>query len=161
MSWVTTQDHGSHIPLLNIGIRKDGTITMNAETLRLDIESAYTHVPGEIWDVLIMASRLEESEDRDMVVECEAKDKLPNLVFGLYSDCKDRHEDEETGEKMEVDELVVQLDQYVLPTKEGDCVLLVRNAESCDDGGIVLGWAAMRGRDVVLDSDEERVGFGK
>jgi saccharopepsin len=134
-------------------------ITMDADEMRLDLGSAYTHVPREVWDVLIMTTRPEESGDGEMVVECEAKDRFPDLVFGLDGDREDGNGDGK--EEEEVDELVVRPEQYALPTKEGKCVLLVRSAELYDDGGIVLGWTAMRGRDVVLDWDEGRVGFGK
>jgi saccharopepsin len=163
MSWVTTQDDGfslgSHIPILDIGIRKGGMITMDAEMLRLDLGSAYTHVPRGVWDVLFLASQPQEMGEGDLVVECEERDRFPDLVFGLDGERAHCHDDDE--EEEEVDELVVRPEQYVMQTEEGNCVLLVRNVEHCDDGGIVLGWATMRGRDLVLDWDEGRVGFGQ
>jgi saccharopepsin len=162
LSWVTTQDNGfrlgSHIPLLGVGIRKGGMITMDADSMRLNLGSAYTHVPRGVWDVLVLASQPQETGEGDLVVECEEIDRFPDLVFGLDSERVHCHEDEEDEE---VDELVVRPEQYVLQTEEGKCVLLVRNAEHCDDGGIVLGWATMRERDLVLDWDEGRVGFGQ
>jgi saccharopepsin len=158
-----TQDDGfrlgSHIPLLDIGIRKGGMIAMDAESVRLDLGSAYTHVPLGVWDVLVLASQPQETGEGDLFVECEEIDTFPDLVFGLDSERVHCHDDDE--EEKEVDELVVRPEQYVMQTEEGMCVLLVRNAEHCDDGRIVLGWAAMRGRDLVLNWDEGRVGFGQ
>ncbi|KAF1941066.1 hypothetical protein EJ02DRAFT_348606 [Clathrospora elynae] len=160
MSWVTSRSWklGERIPLGTVGVRKGGMIAMEAQAARLDLRTPFIYVPTGIWDVLVQAARPERlpvDREEDTVVDCESKGVFPDIVFGLNED----GEEKEYAEN--VDELVVRPEQYVVETAEGKCVLLVRNAESCDDGEIVLGWAAIRGREFVLDWTKGRIGFGR
>ncbi|CAE7186644.1 hypothetical protein CFE70_006482 [Pyrenophora teres f. teres 0-1] len=147
---------GDHLPLLDIGVRKGGMITTEIKSARLDLSTPYIHVPKGIWDVLVLATKPEESvrHDEELTVDCEAQGIYPDLVFGLDGEKEMREEEEEV-----VDELVITPAQYVLQTEEGRCVLLARSAESSYDQGVVLGWAAMRGRGVVLDWPGWKIGF--
>lgn len=132
-------------------------ITTEAESARLNLNTPFIHVPKGIWDILVLATKPEESgrHGEELTVGCEEKDIFPDLVFGLDGEREVREGEEEE----EVDELIVTPAQYVLQTEEGRCVLLARSAESSHDGGVVLGWAAVRGRSLVLDWPGRRIGF--
>ncbi|CAN9201461.1 unnamed protein product [Alternaria alternata] len=162
---------GAQLPLLGIGIRKSGMISMPAESTTLDLSTPYIHVPKGIWDVLLLATSTEQ-QARDgnemLYVDCGALNIFPDLVFGVEREgfeggAKENDGENEEDDDDDVDELVVKPEQYILQTAEGRCMLLARNADSChDDRGLIkLGWAAVRGRDVVLDWHGSRVGFGK
>lgn len=152
-------------------------ISMPTESATLDLSTPYIHVPKGIWDILLLATTTEQ-QARDgeevLYVDCGALNIFPDLVFGFKQEgCGDEEEeemgedyDEEVpGEDEEEDgvELIITPQQYVLQTTEGKCMLLARNADSYEDdrGTIRLGWAAVRGREVVLDRRGGRVGFGK
>jgi len=147
---------GGHIPLLDVGVRRGGMITTQAESARLHLSTPYMYVPKGIWDVLVLATKPQESRRHgdELTVDCEAQSIFPDLVFGL-DDGREMRE----GEEEMVDELVVTPAQYILQTEDGRCMLLARSAEASRDHGVVLGWAAMRGRGVVLDWPGRRIGF--
>ena len=166
---------GARIPILDIGIRKDGMLTMPAEFATLDLSTPYLYVPKGIWDVLLLATTTEQ-QARDgeevLYVDCGALNIFPDLVFGMApSECGggeqmvDNNEDDQHDEEEEEDygELVITPEQYVLQTSEGKCMLLARNADSDPTvpGKVSLGWAAVRGREVILDRHVGRIGFGR
>jgi hypothetical protein len=159
---------GAHLPLLGIGIRKSGMISMPAESATLDLSTPYIHVPKGIWDVLLLATSTEQQAregEEVLYVDCGALNVFPDLVFGIerrgYAEGTEEHAAEQ--EEEDDDELIIRPEQYILQTTEGKCMLLARNADSCHDDKrvIKLGWAAVRGRDVVLDWRAGRVGFGE
>jgi saccharopepsin len=165
---------GADIPLLDIAIRKGGMITMPAETATLDLSTPYIHVPKGIWDILLLATTTEQqaSQGADVLyVDCGALTVFPDLVFGIeqrsYREEADEAEDpdEEDGEDEDegYGELVITPEQYILQTTDRKCMLLAKNADLCHEerGVVKLGWAAVRGREVVLDRRGGRVGFGK
>lgn len=124
---------------------------MSVETAVLDFSSAFITLPTGLWDVIVLATQPvlkpswgQERGQEVMSVECEARRRFPDLVFGM--------EDER--------EIVVGPKQYVLQ-KGDECVLLVRKAEEGDDERAVLGWAVARGREVVFDWEEGRIGLGE
>ncbi|KAI4672211.1 uncharacterized protein J4E78_000711 [Alternaria triticimaculans] len=166
---------GARIPILGIGIRKDGMLTMPAQSATLDLSTPYIYVPKGIWDVLLLATTTEQQardEEEVLYVDCGALDVFPDLVFGMGPrDCRgdeemvvDEEEDEDYDEEEEeYGELVITPDQYVLQTSEGKCMLLARNADADSppdvQGTVSLGWAAVRGREVILDRHVGRIGF--
>ncbi|KAH6882391.1 hypothetical protein BKA58DRAFT_373242 [Alternaria rosae] len=166
---------GARIPLLDIGIRKGGMLTMPAEVASLDLSTPHIYVPKGIWDVLLLATTTElQARDGEEVlyVDCGALSVFPDIVFGIGPrDCggdeemAEDDEEEEYGEDEEEDygELVITPEQYVLQTSEGKCMLLARNADSNPivPGRVSLGWAAVRGREVLLDRHVGRIGFGR
>jgi hypothetical protein len=147
-------------------------ISMPAQYATIDLSTPYIHVPKGIWDVLLLATNTEQ-QARDgeevLYVDCGALDIFPDLVFEvepsdyamvekMKEDDGDDYEEDDHGE-----ELIVRPEQYVLQTAEGKCMLLAREAGFCLDGRrtATLGWAAVRGRDVVVNWRERRIGFGK
>ncbi|KAI4687087.1 uncharacterized protein J4E84_005458 [Alternaria hordeiaustralica] len=166
---------GAHIPILDIGIRKDGMLTMPAKFATLDLSTPYIYVPKGIWDVLLLATTTEQ-QARDgeevLYVDCGALSVFPDLVFGMapsecgsgeeIADDDDDGEDDYDEEEEDYGELVITPEQYVLQTSEGKCMLLTRNADSHPSvlGTVSLGWAAVRGREVILDRHVGRIGFG-
>ena len=167
---------GARIPILDIGIRKDGMLTMPAQSATLDLSTPYIYVPKGIWDVLLLATTTEQ-QARDgeevLYVDCGALSVFPDLVFGMApSECEsgeemaddddDDGEDDYDEEEEDYGELVITPEQYVLQTSEGKCMLLARNADSHPSvpGTVSLGWAAVRGREVILDRHVGRIGFG-
>jgi saccharopepsin len=167
---------GAHIPLLDIAIRKGGMITMPAETATLDLSTPYIHVPKGIWDILLLATTTEQQASQGaevLYVDCGALAVFPDLVFGIEQrgygeeadEAEDPVEEDEHGEDEDqgYGELVITPEQYVLQTTDGKCKLLAKNADSCHEerGVVKLGWAALRGREVVLDRRGRRIGFGK
>ncbi|KAI4937576.1 hypothetical protein J4E85_000011 [Alternaria conjuncta] len=166
---------GARIPILDIGIRKDGMLTMPAQSATLDLSTPYIYVPKGIWDVLLLATTTEQ-QARDgeevLYVDCGALSVFPDLVFGMApSECEsgeemaddddDDGEDDYDEEEEDYGELVITPEQYVLQTPEGKCMLLARNADSHPSvpGTVSLGWAAVRGREVILDRHVGRIGF--
>jgi hypothetical protein len=119
--------------------------------------------------LLLATTTEQQARDGEEVlhVDCGALNIFPDLVFGFQQEsCGDEDEeemDEDNDEEEDGVELVITPQQYVLQTTEGKCMLLARNADSYEDdrGTIRLGWAAVRGREVVLDRRGGRVGFGK
>ncbi|KAL1799098.1 hypothetical protein ACET3X_003135 [Alternaria dauci] len=162
---------GAQFPLLGVGMRKSGMIFMPAESATLDLSTPYIHVPKGIWDVLLLATNTEQQArdgNEQLYVDCWAMNIFPELVFGVEREdseggSKEYDQENEHDDDDDIEELVVKPEQYILQTTEGRCMLLAKNADSChDDRGIIkLGWAAVRGRDVVLDWHAARVGFGK
>jgi len=167
---------GAHIPILDIAIRKDGMLTMPAKSATLDLSTPYIYVPKGIWDVLLLATTTEQ-QARDgeevLYVDCGALSVFPDLVFGMApSECEsgeemadddDDGEDDYDEEEEDYGELVITPEQYVLQTSEGKCMLLARDADSHPSvpGTVSLGWAAVRGREVILDRHVGRIGFGR
>ncbi|KAI4650497.1 hypothetical protein J4E93_002853 [Alternaria ventricosa] len=118
---------GARISILDIGIRKDGMLTMPAESATLDLSTPYIYVPKGIWDVLLLATTTEQ-QARDgeevLYVDCGALNVFPDLVFGMApSECggdvemidddDDDDENEEYDEEEEEDygELVITPEQ--------------------------------------------------
>jgi hypothetical protein len=142
LTWLPTT---TSIGLDHIGIRKGGMISKPVWFAKLSLETPYIMLPKEIFDVLLQAART--TPVRGYVVDCDVVAILPDLVFGLDS------EDEEG----EAGEIVVRPEQYVMEIEKGMCVLLAR---SSGDGMEGLGWAAIRGREFVLDRSRGMMGFG-
>ncbi|KAI4627708.1 hypothetical protein J4E80_001842 [Alternaria sp. BMP 0032] len=168
---------GARIPMLDIGIRKDGMLTMPAKSATLDLSTPYIYVPKGIWDVLLLATTTEQ-QARDgeevLYVDCGALSVFPDLVFGMApsecgggeemaDDVDDGEEDYDEDQEEDYGELVITPGQYVLQTPEGKCMLLARNADADSppdvQGTVSLGWAAVRGREVILDRHVGRIGF--
>lgn len=138
------------IPLLDAGVRKGGMVSMSVETAVLDFSTAFITLPAGLWDVVVLATQPvlkpswgQERGQEVMSVECEARRRFPDLVLVM--------EDES--------EIVVGPKQYVLQ-REDECVLLVKKAEEGDEERVGLGWAIARGREVVFDWGEGRIGLG-
>ncbi|EUC34887.1 hypothetical protein COCCADRAFT_92376 [Bipolaris zeicola 26-R-13] len=153
MTWIPQNpwDVDMHdIPLLDAGVRKGGMVSMSVETAVLDFSTAFITLPAGLWDVVVLATQPvlkpswgQERGQEVMSVECEARRRFPDLVLVM--------EDES--------EIVVGPKQYVL--QRGDeCVLLVKKAEEGDEERVGLGWAIARGREVVFDWGEGRIGLG-
>ncbi|KAJ4993576.1 hypothetical protein SVAN01_01124 [Stagonosporopsis vannaccii] len=156
MDWIDTLIPGHDVPLTHVGIRKGAMISMDAYATRLALETPYISLPNEIYDVLIQATNAtphQHSAGDDDVVDCSLLERFPDLVIGLQTGT----DDEEESEDIVDSEIVITPKQYVLETEKGQCVLLVQR----DGAEIVLGWAAIRGRDVVLDWLHGRTGFAR
>ncbi|KAH7411767.1 hypothetical protein DE146DRAFT_254258 [Phaeosphaeria sp. MPI-PUGE-AT-0046c] len=139
----------SLIHLEHVGIRKGGMISMpTLYPAALSLDSPYISLPKEIFNVLLQAA--ETSFERNYVVHCALISRFPDLIFGVEA-----VDDSDENGDFEVQEVVVTPRQYVFET-EGQCMLLARRAVS---GRSVIGWAAVRGRKVVLDLGRERLGF--
>lgn len=139
----------SHVYLEHVGIRKGGMITMPVSSPAVwALDSPYIALPKEIFNVLLQAA--ETSANQNYAVDCGLISRFPDLVFGM-----DAGEDVDEDGDIEVQEVVVTPQQYVLET-EGRCMLLARSAGS---GRIALGWAVFRGRKFVLDLGRERTGL--
>jgi saccharopepsin len=147
------------IPLFSAGVRKGDMLSMSVESAVLDFGTPFITLPAGLWDVLVLATRpvlrprgggLGHRGDALMSVECAARSRFPDLVFGISGD---------NGEE----ELVVRPEQYVLQREGGECILLVKGAEERDEEDVVvgLGWAVGRGRQVVFDWEEGRIGLGE
>jgi hypothetical protein len=144
MVWLDTNVLAAGISLDHIGIRKGGMITMPTWSTSLSLDTPYISLPTNIFNVLMQAARA--SLEQDLTVDCGLIPILPDLVFGLYI---------EDGRTLEGDEIVVTPEQYVMTTEAGTCVLLARS-----HGGLQkLGWAAIRGREFVVDLIGRRMGF--
>ena len=146
-----------HMPMLDAGIRKGGMLSMEAEAAVLDLSTPFIAVPKGLWDVVVLATapvkatKGEDGNEGVLRVDCGSMGRFPDLVLGVLVD---------EGDEEEKEEFVVTPEQYVL--QRGDeCLLLVREAEEGSEHDIELGWAAVRGRDVVFDWKEGRMGFGE
>ena len=160
------------MPLLDAGLRKGGMLSMDAEAAVLDLSSPLIALPKALWDVLVLATQpakraMEEqdhegNEDGMLRVECAATSRLPDLVLGMLL-VDDEDEDEDEVDEGRKEEFLVTPEQYVLE-KEGECLLLVRQMEEKGEdehADVRLGWAAIRGREVVFDWEGGRIGFGE
>jgi hypothetical protein len=144
MVWLDTDVLAAGISLDHIGIRKGGMITMPTWSTSLSLDTPFISLPANIFDVLMQAAHT--SLENELVLDCSLIPILPDLVFGL---------DVEDGRALEGEEIVVTPEQYVMKTEAGTCVLLARS-----HGGLQrLGWAAIRGREFVIDLTGRRMGF--
>ena len=133
-------------------------VSMDAYVMRLSLETPYISLPDEIYDILVQATNPtthQHGSGYDNVVDCSALERFPDLVLGLASETE-----EEDDEEAEDNEIVITPKQYVLQTEEGHCILLAQRAYQRGREEVVLGWAAIRGSNVVLDMVNERTGFG-
>ncbi|KAH3908531.1 hypothetical protein HBI56_216160 [Parastagonospora nodorum] len=142
--WLHTSVLATTIPLDHIGIRKGGMITMSANSVWLSLDTPYISLPDSIFNVLLQAANT--SSEQDFVLDCDTVPRLPDLVFGLDID----HSWTLAG-----DEVVVRPEQYVMETEAGKCVLLARRRRGLQR----LGWAAIRGREFVIDLAGQKMGF--
>ncbi|KAJ4373684.1 hypothetical protein N0V86_007827 [Didymella sp. IMI 355093] len=159
IDWINTLLPGEHMPITHVGIRKGAMVSKDAYSMRLALETPHISLPGEIYDILIQATNPtphQHGEVYDDVVDCSALDRFPDLVLGLEPEIEEE-DDEETEER----EIVITPKQYVLETEEGRCILLAQRAYQRGREEVVLGWAAVRGRDLVLDWVNKRTGFGR
>lgn len=158
--WIDTLIPGEHMPITHVGIRKGAMVSKDAYSTRLALETPYISLPGEIYDILVQTTNPtphQHDDGYDDVVDCSALDRYPDLVLGLEPEIEEEWDDDETKDR----ELVITPRQYVLETEEGRCILLARRAYQRGREEVVLGWAAVRGRDLVLDWINERIGFGR
>ncbi|KAF3032834.1 hypothetical protein E8E11_000973 [Didymella keratinophila] len=158
--WIDTLTPGEQMPITHIGIRKGAMVSKDAYSTRLALETPYISLPGEIYDILIQATNPtlhQHSDGYEDVVDCSALDRYPDLVLGLEAEIEEGGDDE----KMEKKELMITPKQYVLETEEGRCILLAQRAYQRGREDVVLGWAAVRGRDLLLDWINEKTGFGR
>lgn len=159
VEWISTRKPGVDVPITHVGIRKGGMVTKDAYSTRLALDTPYISLPGEIYDILIQATKplpWQHLGGYDDVVDCGALERFPDLVLGLEPETEEDVDDEDMEEK----EIVITPRQYILETKEGKCILLARKSYQRGTEEIVLGWAAVRGRRVVLDWANEKTGFG-
>lgn len=160
LNWLDTSMPGEHIPITYIGIRKGAMVSKDTYATRLALETPYIFLPGEIYDILLQATNPtphQHGNGYDDVVDCSALDSYPDLVLGLELEIEENGDDEESAEERE---LVITPKQYVLETDADRCILLVQRAYQRGREEVVLGWSAVRGRDLVLDWINERTGFG-
>ncbi|KAF2852086.1 hypothetical protein T440DRAFT_478082 [Plenodomus tracheiphilus IPT5] len=158
----TPQTYASRIPLHTLSVRRGGAISMAVDTARLDVGSAFIEVPGGIWDVVVLATGVSGDGlgEGQVEVDCGRRGVFPDLVSGIRGEDEMEGDEGEDGEG----ELVVTPWQYVLE-REGRCELLVRKAEGSGDGDedgdvvVGLGWAALRGRRLVIDAVGRRMGI--
>ncbi|KAF1928297.1 uncharacterized protein M421DRAFT_420848 [Didymella exigua CBS 183.55] len=160
ITWTDTLTPGEHMPITHVAIRKGAMVSKDAYYTRLALETPYISLPGEIYDILVQATNPtphEHGDGSDNVVDCSALDRYPDLVLGLEPETEEEEDDEEAEDR----EIVITPKQYVLETGEGRCILLAQRAYQRGREEVVLGWAAVRGRDLVLDWVNERTGFGR
>ncbi|KAF2626668.1 hypothetical protein BU25DRAFT_411642 [Macroventuria anomochaeta] len=160
LKWVETRTPGENVPITLIGIRKGAMVSMDAYTARLALETPYISLPREIYDILIQATNptpYQHGKGYDDVVDCGALERYPDLVLGLEPETDEEKDDEDIVDR----EIVITPKQYVLKTEEGQCILLAQRVYQLGREEVVLGWAAVRGRDVVLDWVNKRTGFGR
>jgi hypothetical protein len=159
IDWIDTLLPGEYMPITHVGIRKGAMVSKDVYSMRLALETPHISLPGEIYDILIQATNPtphQHGDGYDDVVDCSALDRYPDLVLGLEPETEEE-DDEETEER----EIVITPKQYVLETEQGRCILLAQRAYQRGREEVVLGWAAVRGRDLVLDWVNERTGFGR
>lgn len=146
VAWIDFDgSQAEHIPLSSVGVRKGGMVAQPVRSAHLDLDTPYITVPNAMYDVILLASKPwwdRNLQSDKLYVDCKSLDTFPDLVFGL-----------ENG----VDEIAVTPRQYFL-RQEKECVLMVRGTRD-SDVGIVLGWAAIRGREIVLDWVAGKMGF--
>jgi saccharopepsin len=161
--WIDTLMPGGHMAITYIGIRKGAMVSKDAYTTRLALETPYISLPGEIYEILVQATSptpRQHGGGYNDDVDCGALGRYPDLVLGLEPETEEGEDDEDT-EDTEERELVITPKQYILETEEGRCILLAQRAYQRGREEVVLGWAAVRGRDLVLDWISERTGFGR
>lgn len=159
IEWINHQNPGKNMPITHVGIRKGGMVAIDAYATRLALETPYISLPDEIYVILTQATNPTTHQYHggyDDVVDCDALERFPDLVLGLEPET-----DEEDDEDVEEREVVITPNQYVLKREDGKCILLARRSYPKGHEEVVLGWAAVRGRDVVLDWVNERTGFGR
>lgn len=142
--WLRTNVLAATIPLDHIGIRKGDMITMPANSVWLSLDTPYISLPDSILNVLLQAANT--SSEQDFVLDCDTVRILPDLVFDVNPD---------HGWTLAGDEIVVTPEQYVMETEAGKCVLLARRRR----GLLRLGWAAIRGREFVIDLAGQKMGL--
>ncbi|KAF1998185.1 hypothetical protein P154DRAFT_564932 [Amniculicola lignicola CBS 123094] len=143
------------------GVEIDGKMEGQTEetrlTARLDLTNPYTVLPTEAFERLLLATHAEEistgvDSESEHVVDCSRMKMYPQVAVRF------------DGEK----ELVLEPKQYVLEVKntagwngmDGKCVLAVKGMEDGHkQGDVVVGWAGLRGRKVVLDWRKGRTGI--
>ncbi|KAJ4348917.1 hypothetical protein N0V95_005043 [Ascochyta clinopodiicola] len=160
VEWVDTRIPGADMPTTHIGVRKGGMVAKDIYTARLALDSPYISLPSDIYDILVQAtnpSPWQHDGSYDNVVDCGALERFPDIVLGLEPDTEEREDEEDYEDK----EIVITPRQYVLETEEGKCILLVHRFYQRGREEVVLGWAAVRGKVVVLDWVSERTGFWK
>jgi hypothetical protein len=146
--------------MTHVGIRKGDMLTMDAPPARLALETPYILLPGQIYDILLQATSpvpWQHDNGYDDIVDCDALERFPDLVLGLGWESEEEYEDDDAEEQ----EIVITPFQYTLEVESDKCILLARRAYQRGREEVVLGWAAMRGRDLVLDYVNERTGFGR
>lgn len=161
IEWIDTLIPGENVPINHVGIRKGAMVSMDAYATRLALDTPYIALPAEIYDILIQATNPtphQHDAGYDDVVDCNRLDEYPDLVLGLEPETDE--EEEEDDDEILDRELIITPKQYVLKTEEGKCILLAQKAYQRGREEVVLGWAAVRGRSVVLDWVNERTGFG-
>lgn len=157
--WSDTRSPGENILITHVGVRKGAMVSMDAYTTRLALEQPHISLPSEIYDILVQATNptpKQHGNGYDDVVDCDALVRFPDIVLGMEPETE-----EDDDEEAEVHEVIITPKQYVLKTEEGQCILLAQRAYQRGQEEVVLGWAAVRGRNVVLDWVNERTGFGR
>lgn len=158
MVWIETTRPSEDIPLSQVGIRKGGMISIEAQTARLALETPFVFIPKEIYKVLLMATEPVFHPDGtgsdEGVVNCNSRSRFPDLVLELGLEWAD--DEEQDAEGIEV---VITPEQYIMEVEQGQCVLLARSSGENQSEEVVLGWAAIRGRQVILDWVNKRTGF--
>ncbi|PSN74746.1 hypothetical protein BS50DRAFT_628022 [Corynespora cassiicola Philippines] len=146
-----TKRPSTSIAISSIGVRKGGEVSAEALSAKIDLDSAYTSLPDFVYDIFAQskdAVQPEELRGGDEV-DCATVGLLPELTVNL-----------EGGE-----EVTVKAEQYVKRTRVIEdedeyehCEALVRRAEEWEEE-VTIGYPAMKGRRVVFDWAEGRVGF--
>ena len=160
LNWIDTQTPGDDIPVSHVGVRKGGAISEEIYTVRLALETPYISIPSDIYDILALSTNPAvdpNSNELDNLVDCSEMGRFPNLFVGLDPEEEETPRDENV--EIEDREIVITPSQYIMETEPGRCVLLVKRTYQKDSEEAVLGWAAIRGKHVVLDWVNERTGF--
>lgn len=158
--WVNTNYFGRDIRLLDVGIRKGDMVSMEAHAAHLALDTPHISIPTQIYNIVLQATGASPNSlhDGDMLVECASTSRFPDIVLGLEPETRESDRDFSCC----VEEIVITAEQYIVEVESGKCVLLVKEVEHAEaSGGVVLGWAALRGSEVVLDWDHGRLGFAK
>lgn len=133
---------------------------MPAYTAELALDTPFVFIPKEFYNIVLQATAASPNlpPTVDMYVDCASIPRFPDIVLGLKPDTEEADGDAFGA----VDEIVVTPEQYIMELGSGKCILLVKEMERRKvSEGIVLGWAALRGSEVVLDWDRERLGFAR
>lgn len=161
INWIDTRSPGLDVPVSHVGVRKGGAISEEIYAVRLVPESPYIALPAQIYDIIALATEPKTdptSFNYDSVVDCDNISRFPDLFVGLDPEGEFPSE-EDTKEKDR--EIIITPSQYVMETEPGRCVLLVtRHHQMLGSEEVILGWAAFRGKHVVLDWANQRTGFG-
>ena len=160
LNWIDTQTPGDDIPVSHVGVRKGGAISEEIYTVRLALETPYISIPSDIYDILALSTNPAvdpNSNELDNLVDCSEMGRFPNLFVGLDPEEEETPRDENV--EIEDREIVITPSQYIMETEPGRCVLLVKRTYQKDSEEAVLGWAAIRGKHVVLVWVNERKGF--